>query len=65
MSRFRRTIRENAVPFALISPAILIILMVVLLPLIFSFYTSFSNYKLIRPESLWQWIGTCATTNAC
>ncbi len=57
MSRLRRTIRENAVPFALISPAVLIILMVVLLPLIFSFYTSFSNYRLIRPDSLWDWIG--------
>jgi len=49
--------REHAVPFALISPAIMIILIVILLPLIFSFYTSFSNYKLIRPDSLWQWIG--------
>lgn len=57
MSRLRRTIRDHAVPFALISPAILIILMVVLLPLIFSFYTSFSNYRLIRPDSLWDWIG--------
>ncbi len=57
MSRFRRTIRENAVPFALISPAILVILIVVLLPLLFSFYTSFSNYKLIRPDTLWDWIG--------
>ncbi|KNG92683.1 carbohydrate ABC transporter permease [Pseudaestuariivita atlantica] len=58
MTRLRRTIRDNAVPLALISPAILIILMVVLLPLIFSFYTSFTNYRLIRPDSLWQWIGT-------
>ncbi|SHJ13520.1 carbohydrate ABC transporter membrane protein 1, CUT1 family [Shimia gijangensis] len=57
MTRLRRTIRENAVPFALISPAVLIILMVVLLPLIFSFYTSFSNYRLIRPDSLWDWVG--------
>lgn len=58
MLRIRRTIRDNAVPLALISPAILIILMVVLLPLLFSFYTSFTNYRLIRPDSLWQWIGT-------
>ena len=56
-SGLRSTIREHAVPLALISPAILIILMVVLLPLIFSFYTSFSNYRLINPDSLWQWIG--------
>lgn len=58
MSKIRRTLRENAVPLALISPAILIILMVVLLPLIFSFYTSFTSYKLTRPDSLWNWIGT-------
>lgn len=58
MSRLRRMIRDNAVPLALISPAVLIILMVVLLPLIFSLYTSFTNYRLIRPDSLWQWIGT-------
>ena len=58
MSGFRRTLRQHAVPLALISPAILVILMVVLLPLLFSFYTSFSNYRLIKPESLWQWIGT-------
>jgi multiple sugar transport system permease protein len=58
VSRPRRTIRDNAVPLELISPAILIILMVVLLPLLFSFYTSFTDYRLIRPESLWQWIGT-------
>ena len=57
MSGFRRTIREHAVPLALISPAILVILLVVLLPLLFSFYTSFSNYRLIQPESLWQWVG--------
>ena len=58
MSRLRRMIRENAAPLALISPAVLIILMVVLLPLLFSFYTSFTNYRLIRPDSLWDWIGT-------
>ena len=57
MSRLRSTIRDHAVPLALISPAVMIILMVVLLPLIFSFYTSFSNYRLINPDSLWQWIG--------
>lgn len=58
MTRFRRFIRDNAVPLALISPAVLIILTVVLLPLLFSFYTSFTNYRLTRPDSLWQWIGT-------
>ncbi|WP_299913053.1 carbohydrate ABC transporter permease [uncultured Paracoccus sp.] len=54
MSRLRRFLRDNAVPLALLSPAVLVILLVVLLPLLFSLYTSFSNYRLIRPESLWD-----------
>lgn len=58
MTRLRRAIREHAVPFALLSPAILVILLVVLFPLIFSFYTSFTSYKLTRPDTLWNWIGT-------
>ena len=44
-------------PLALLAPAVVIILFVVLVPLIFSLYTSFTNYTLIRPESIWQWIG--------
>ena len=32
-------------------------MLVVWLPLIFSLYTSFTPYRLIRPESLSQWIG--------
>ncbi len=55
-SRLGRFFRDNAAPLALIAPAVLIILFVVLLPLIFSLYTSFTNYRLIKPESLWQWI---------
>ncbi len=57
MAGIRTKIRDNAVPLALLSPAIAIICLVVLLPLIFSFYTSFTNYTLIRPDSIWQWIG--------
>jgi multiple sugar transport system permease protein len=57
MTKFRRYLRDHSIPLALLSPAVLIILLVVLLPLIFSFYTSFTNYKLIKPETLWQWIG--------
>lgn len=57
MSKFSRKIRDHAVPLALISPAVLVILLVVLVPLLFSFYTSFTNYKLIRPDTLWDWIG--------
>lgn len=57
MTRLRRYARDHAVPLALLSPAVLVILLVVLLPLLFSFYTSFSNYRLIRPDSLWDWVG--------
>lgn len=57
MLRLRRYVRENAVPLALLSPAVLVILLVVLLPLVFSLYASFSNYRLIRPDSLWDFVG--------
>src|SRR5210317_1442016 len=49
--------REKYTPYLLLLPAILTILFVVLLPLIFSLYTSFTGYRLIRPETLWQWVG--------
>ena len=39
-------------PYFLIAPAIAIILLVVLFPLIYSFYLSFTPYKLLRPETL-------------
>jgi len=58
VNRLRSFIRSHSVPLALISPAILIILLVILLPLIFSLYTSFTAYRLTRPDSLWQWVGT-------
>ncbi len=57
MTRLRSTIRDHAVPLTLLAPAIIVILAVVLLPLFFSLYTSFTNYNLTRPDSLWQWIG--------
>ncbi len=49
--------REQFAPFLLLLPAILVLMFVVLLPLIFSLYTSFTGYRLIRPESLWDWVG--------
>ena len=57
MKKVRQYLHEYSVPLALLAPAVIIILLVVLLPLIFSFYTSFTNYRLIKPDSLWQWIG--------
>ncbi|MCX5513211.1 sugar ABC transporter permease [Kaistia algarum] len=44
-------------PFVLLLPAFLIIAAVILIPLIFSLYTSFTAYRLVQPASLWQWVG--------
>ena len=44
--------------FVLLLPAIIVIAAVVLIPLIFSLYSSFTPYKLTRPSTLWRWIGT-------
>ena len=44
--------------FVLLLPAFLIIAAVVLIPLIFSLYSSFTPYKLTKPSTLWRWIGT-------
>lgn len=61
MSRIKKSIpfwqREQFTPFLLLLPAILILLLVVLLPLLFSLYTSFTGYRLIRPDSLYNWVG--------
>ena len=42
---------------ALLLPAIVILLVVVLIPLLFSLYSSFTPYRLTRPETLYKWIG--------
>ncbi|WP_299556059.1 carbohydrate ABC transporter permease [uncultured Tateyamaria sp.] len=39
-------------------PTIIVIAIIVLIPLIFSFYSSFTPYKLTRPSTLWRWVGT-------
>jgi multiple sugar transport system permease protein len=44
--------------FLLLLPAIIVIAAVVLIPLLFSLYSSFTPYKLTRPSTLWKWIGT-------
>ncbi|WP_371168164.1 carbohydrate ABC transporter permease [Aliiroseovarius sp. 2305UL8-7] len=52
---FRRRLPEW---FVLLLPAIFVIAAVVLIPLIFSLYSSFTPYKLTRPSTLWKWVGT-------
>ena len=44
-------------PVMLIMPSILAIGFVIIIPLIFSFYTSFTSYKLTRPDSLFNFVG--------
>ncbi len=48
---------EKHTPFLLLSPAILTIMFVVAIPLIFSFYTSLTPYKLTKPETINTFIG--------
>ncbi|SPF81582.1 carbohydrate ABC transporter permease [Pseudoprimorskyibacter insulae] len=42
----------------LLLPAILILMAVVLIPLLLSLYSSFTSYRLTRPDSITNWIGT-------
>ncbi len=43
-------------PVLLLPPAILALAAVVVLPLLLSLYSSFTAFRLTRPESLWIWI---------
>ena len=53
--RFFRSPR--AIPYLLLLPAILVILAVVLVPLLVSFWTSFTAYNLTKPATLFQFVG--------
>jgi len=44
-------------PVLLLTPAIIVLLAVIVLPLILSFYSSFTPFRLTRPDSLWAFIG--------
>lgn len=52
--------RVRSIPpwLLLLLPAFAVMAAVILLPLIFSLYSSFTPYKLTRPSTLWRWIGT-------
>lgn len=49
--------REENTPLLLLLPALITLVMVVVLPLIFSFYTSFTGYRLVKPDSLYDMVG--------
>ncbi len=47
----------RAIPYLLLLPAIVVILSVVLVPLLLSFWTSFTSYNLTRPDTLYNFVG--------
>jgi multiple sugar transport system permease protein len=49
--------RRIPLPIKLLLPAFVAVGIVVILPLLFSFYTSFTAYRLTDPDTLWHWIG--------
>jgi multiple sugar transport system permease protein len=51
------TKRRMPLPVKLLMPAFLAVGIVVVLPLLFSFYTSFTAYRLTDPDTLSHWIG--------
>ncbi len=57
MTAFFRTRRPALTPLLLLSPALLTMMFVVALPLAFSFYTSLTAYRLVRPESIEIFVG--------
>ncbi|KXF76357.1 sugar ABC transporter permease [Paramesorhizobium deserti] len=44
-------------PILLLLPAIIVLVAVIVLPLLLSFYSSFTPFRLTRPETLWTFIG--------
>lgn len=51
-------LHENlAVPLRLLLPAFFSVAIVVVLPLLFSLYTSFTAYRLIDPDTIWNVVG--------
>ncbi|WOD13580.1 carbohydrate ABC transporter permease [Paraburkholderia kirstenboschensis] len=46
-----------AVPLRLLLPAFVSVAIVVVLPLLFSLYTSFTAYRLIEPDTIWNVVG--------
>lgn len=52
-----RIFRKNRFPIMMIMPSLIIIIFIVIFPLLFSLYTSFSAYYLIKPSTLFKFIG--------
>ena len=48
---------KPSAPFLLLLPAVLVLAAVVVVPLLLSFYSSFTPFRLTKPESFWVFIG--------
>lgn len=57
MSLSRALRSPHAAPLLLLLPAALIVVAVVLVPLVISFYSSFTGYRLTQPATLFRWVG--------
>jgi multiple sugar transport system permease protein len=55
--RVTRSLRRLGAPFLLLLPAIVILVATIAAPLLFSLYSSFTAYRLTRPETLWSFVG--------
>ena len=55
--RVTRSLRRLRTPFLLLLPTIIILVATIASPLLFSLYSSFTAYRLTRPETLWTFVG--------
>jgi multiple sugar transport system permease protein len=52
-----RSLRRFRAPFLLLLPAIVILVAAIAAPLLFSLYSSFTAYRLTKPDTLWTFVG--------
>src|SRR3984957_2687906 len=55
--RITRSLRRLGAPVLLLMPAIVILVVAIAAPLLFSLYSSFTAYRLTKPETLWIFVG--------
>ena len=48
---------QPSAPFLLLLPAIIVLAAVVVVPLLLSLYSSFTPFRLTKPETFWVFIG--------
>ncbi|OCP19543.1 MULTISPECIES: sugar ABC transporter permease [unclassified Ensifer] len=50
-------LKKLSAPVLLLLPAFVVLAAVIVLPLVFSFYSSFTPFRLTKPETLWIFVG--------